>query len=86
MDEKNVMGVKPKVTNEEKITTEIYRDIFILVTRNEKTQIAIRNNIIVRDEFDTVQAAKDYIDEKPWKLLVNTILFIAEDVKNNKLQ
>lgn len=80
------MGVKPKVTNEEKITTEIYRDIFILVTRNEKTQIAIRNNIIVRDEFDTVQAAKDYIDEKPWKLLVNTILFIAEDVKNNKLQ
>lgn len=85
MAEKETIGIVPKVTNEQKITTEVYRDIFILVTRNEKTQIAIRNNIIVRDEFESVQAAKDYIDDKPWKLIVNTVLFIAEDVKNNKL-
>lgn len=85
MEEKNVIGVKPKVVNEEKITTEVYEDIFVLVTRKGKTQIAIRNSIIVRDEFDTVEAAKNYIDAKPWKLLVNTVLFIAEDVKNNKL-
>lgn len=79
-----VIGIKPKVTEEEKITTEIYRDIFILVTKGNETQIAIRNSIIVRDKFESVQAAKDYIDDKPWRLLVNTILFIADDVKNNK--
>lgn len=83
MAEEKVMGVKPKVVKEEKITTEIYRDIFVLVTKGDKTQIAIRNSIIVRDEFESVQAAKDFIDEKPWKLLVNTILFISEDLKKN---
>lgn len=83
-EEKQVMGIKPEVTQTEKITTEIYRDIFVLVTRNEKTQIAIRNSIIWREEFESVQAAKDFIDDKPWGLIVNTVLFIAEDVKNNK--
>lgn len=82
MAEEKVLGVKPRVVEEEKITTETYRDIFVLVTRGEKTQIAIRNSIIVRDEFDSIQAAKDFIDDKPWKLLVNTILFIYEDSKN----
>lgn len=84
MAEEKVLGIKPEVKNEEKITTEIYRDIFVLVTRNDKTQIAIQNSIIWREEFESIQDAKDFIDEKPWGLIVNTVLFIQQQTKDLK--
>lgn len=85
MADEKVIGVKPTVTKEKKYTTEVYQDIFILVSdETGETQIAIRNNIIWREKFATVQEAKDFIDTKPWGLIVNTVLFIADDVINNK--
>lgn len=74
MAEENVYGVKPRVKNEEKqeVKTERYGEMFILVTKDKETQIAVANNIVSRLKFKTVKAAKEYIDSKPWDLIVNT--------------
>lgn len=80
---KKVYGVKPKVEVTETAKTENYETIFTLVTRNNKTRIAVTNKIISVKEFDTVKAAKEYIDSKPWELIVNATLVI-NDITNSK--
>lgn len=77
-----IYGVKPKVKVTEQAQVEKYQDIFNLVTRNGKTQVAIQNNILTKKEFDSVDDAKAYIDAKPWELLINVICLIYDMTKN----
>lgn len=85
MAEEKVLGVKPTIKAENKTTVQVYENIFTLVTKEneQKTYIAIRNSIIWREGFENVEEAKKFIDSKPWGLIVNTVLFINEDIINN---
>lgn len=51
-----------------------------------KCRITIGNNIMSEKEFNSISEAKLYIDEKPWKLLLNSMALMAENVilLNNK--
>ena len=75
---------EPKVKIEDQITTEIYQQIFTLVTKNGQTQIAISNYIVSKMTFDSIAKAKKYIDSKPWELIVNACCCLSEI--NNKQQ
>ena len=82
MAKKNVYGVTPKVKKTEVQKVEQYDFCFNLVTRGEKTQIAVGNVIVSGQEFESVEAAKKYIDSKPWGLIVATT-GAAYDIMHN---
>ena len=77
-EKEQIYGVKPKVAVTEEVKTERYDEIFVLVTRNKKTQIAINNAIVSKITFNSVKAAKEYIDKKPWELITNTMFYMMD--------
>lgn len=83
MAKEKVFGVKPKVEIKETSKVEQY-EMFTLVTRSGKTQIAVTNKIVSRAEFDSIEAAKGYIDSKPWELIVNATLVVADLTKEDR--
>lgn len=84
MAKEKVYGIKPKVKNVEKVSTEEFDKIFTLVTQKGITRIAVGNSIVSQMQFDTVKAAKEYVSSKPWELIVNVTLLILE--KTNKMK
>lgn len=78
MEEEKTYGVKPKVKKTDTIKTEAYQVIFTLVTRNKETEIAVGNNIVSKIKFKSTKEAKNYIDSKPWELIVNTTCCIYD--------
>lgn len=84
MAKEKVFGVKPKVEVKETSQVELY-GMFTLVTRSKKTQIAVTNKIVSREEFESVEAAKAYVDSKPWELIVNATLVVM-DLTNEERQ
>lgn len=68
---------EPKVEITEEIKTSNY-ECFNLVTRNGKTQVCIQNYILSKKEFESEEAAKSYIDSKPWELIVNASCCLME--------
>ena len=80
MAKKEVIGLKPTVKDEKVTRVEQYQ-IFNLVV-SDKVKIAIGNYLIHQNEFETVEDAKNYIDSKPWELIVNTTCCIYDISKN----
>lgn len=73
---------KPKVTTTEKVSTSGY-DMFTLVTKNNTVLIAVADKIVSRQTFKTEKAAQEYIDSKPWELLVN-VACVCYDLMNKQ--
>lgn len=82
MAKEKVYGIKPKVTKKDKTEVEQYEYCFNLVTRDGKTQIAVGNRIVSGKVFESTKEAKEYIDSKPWGLIVATC-GAAYDIMHN---
>ena len=83
-NENKVYGVQPKVQVTENVKTETYNEIFTLVTQNKQTRIAIGRSIVSKMTFKTLKEAKNYIDQKPWELLINVICLVEEKAQEAK--
>lgn len=75
---KEIYGVKPKVEVKEVSKTHNYQTIFTIVERNKNFNIAVGNKIVSKLTFVTLKEAKDYIDSKPYELIVNATCCIYE--------
>lgn len=87
MAKEKVFGVNPKVQVTETVKTEVYEEIFTLVTVKKQTRIAIGQSFVSKKVFESIKKAKEYIDKKPWELLINVICLVeekAQEAKNNQ--
>ena len=73
---------KPRVEVTEKIMTRGH-DMFTLVTKKGSVMIAVADKIVSKKQFETEEAAIEYIDSKPWELLVN-VACVCYDLMNKE--
>lgn len=78
----------PKTEVKESVKTHVH-DIFIIVEKNEQCFVALGDKIVSKNVFATVEEAKEYVDSKPWELIVNATcavyeIVLKETAKNNK--
>ena len=59
-------------------------DIFLIVRNDKKYLIAITNQIVSRNVFDTVEEARAYIQSKPWELILNATAVMMKHLKELK--
>lgn len=52
--------------------------IFTVLERDGIFKIAVGNKIIVKNEFKSCEEAYDYIEAKPWELIINTVCLVYE--------
>lgn len=55
---------------------------FWVIGTKESYSIIMGKFIVVEHEFKTVEEAINYIDEKPWELLVKVTGIIVDELKN----
>lgn len=73
--------------NEEKVIQPRFEshEIFAIL-KNEKTDgkfvILIANGLATSKRFDTIKAAKDYIDSKPWDLIASMVAAMVVNLKS----
>ena len=53
---------------------------FLLVVDEEGTQICMGNYLMCNQKFESVDKAKEFINQNPWSLLTPAIGIIAEKV------
>lgn len=75
----------PIVKVNDQVTSEQH-EVFRLVTQDGKTYVTIDKYMMTKQPFDSVEAAKQYIDSKPWQLIINAACCIQElsNQSNNK--
>lgn len=63
-----------------------YEEIFTIVEENDQFRIAVGNKIVDQKVFKTLKDAQKYIDEKPWKLMINVTCLVYEmsKIANNQ--
>lgn len=74
----------PKIINEQsqKVTQH---DIFSVVERDDVTFIALGNTIISEKKFANTKEAINYINQKPYELIINASCFaIEQHLKSQK--
>lgn len=59
-------------------------DIFLIVRNDKKFLIAITNQIVSRNVFDTVEEARAYIQSKPWELILNATAVMMKRLEELK--
>lgn len=73
---------KPRVEVTDKVMTSGH-DMFTLVTKQGRVMIAVADKIVSKLQFETEEAAINYIDSKPWELLVN-VACVCYDLMNKE--
>lgn len=73
MAKKELYGNKPKVEVTDLPEVEQYDYCFNLVKNKDGVRIAIGNKIVSPTIFADTEAAKRYIESKPWGLIVATV-------------
>ena len=70
--------MKPSIKNVKttKINVEQH-ECFTIVLNESAYIITIGNNVVSREKFKTLTKAKQYINSKPYELLINTACLIA---------
>ena len=48
--------------------------------------IAVSNNLVTANTFDSIESAEDYINSKAWYLLINLIGLTIQMMKNNETE
>lgn len=46
-------------------------DLFLIVNKDGKYLIALTNKIVSKQQFDTLEEARTYVQSKPWELILN---------------
>lgn len=64
------LGVKPKVTKETNLRVEQYNYCFNLIENETGVKIAVARTVVSDKIFKNMEAAKAYIDSKPWSLIM----------------
>lgn len=64
---------------------------FTVVLINEKYRLALGNNLITRNEFESVEEAEEWLDNMNWNDLITIIGIVSEEYRkyresNNNLQ
>lgn len=80
---------KKKTVNEEPVVTtdqnmETYEEIFQIVKQNGVYYIGVANKLISKRSFANAEETKEYIDSKPWELVINVTCLIYDLAKENK--
>lgn len=73
----------PIVRATEEVVSEKY-EVFMIITQNGKSFIAIDRYIMSQKSFDSVEDAKVYIDSKPYELIINAACCLMEMSNHNK--
>lgn len=59
-------------------------DVFAIVKVGNNYMIGCGNNYMSKATFASIKDAQEYIDSKPWELIINTTCYIYELSKQNK--
>lgn len=70
--------ITPKITAKETTKVHQYLQVFTIVERNGNFNIAVGNKIITKKTFISIEDAENYIDSKPWELIVNATCCIYD--------
>lgn len=76
--------VKPKVEVKETSKVHEFEKIFTIVERNGNFNIAVGNKIVSKLTFVSLEETQDYINSKPWELIVNAVCCIYDLAKEMK--
>lgn len=75
--EKKEYSNTPKVT--EIVTNQVEQEeMFLIINRDGKYMIALTNQIVSKKQFETLEEAREYINSKPWELILNTAAVMAK--------
>lgn len=78
-EKKEAYETKPKVQSTELVKTQQH-DVFIIVEKNGQCLIALGDKIVSKNTFATIEEAQNYIDSKPWELIINATCAVWEIV------
>ena len=85
--EKDVMNYTNEPTiGEIKINELEHEDVFMIGNHEGKWRIAIAGKVVSSKEFETAEAAKEYIATKPWELIFNSTAIMYENLQEYKKQ
>lgn len=84
MAKKEVYGNTPKVTKQTEIKVEQYDYCFNLLEDEKGVRIAVGNTVVTAQIFENMEAAKNYIDSKPWSLIMATAHVCLKIFDNKK--
>ena len=79
------LGIKDQTEKDGKLTYEVYEDGLFTIVLDKETRkyfITVGKYSLSPAEFDTLEEAKNYIDSKPWKLIVQIAMIFVEGVKD----
>lgn len=62
-----------------------HEDLFVIVEQNGQFRIAVTNKIISNKVFGSLKEATNYIDSKPWELIVNVSCAIWDIIQKENL-
>ena len=75
------MATKPKKSTKEysnipkieefKTNQVEQEDLFLIVNKDGKYLIALTNKIVSKQQFETLEEARAYVQSKPWELILN---------------
>lgn len=66
----------------EATSTELYDEVFTIVNHNGEFLIAIGNSIVTRKKFNSLEEAKNYVNSKPWDIILNATAIMFNNLKN----
>lgn len=74
---------KPQVEVISATSTDSYDEHFTIINHNGEFLIAIGNQVVSRKKFKSLQEAEDYIDSKPWDIILNATALMFNRLKEN---
>ena len=74
------------IQKREKMKVHETKELFRIIEDDEKNQIfiAVGNNVVSSKNFKSVQAAYDYIKQKPYELIFNTMYCLMLNYLENE--
>lgn len=80
------MAKTKEATQEPQVKTAKADEVFRLVKDNDGVKICVGNYLITRKTFKTWQQAEDYLNQKPYEILINVACLMAEKTCNEILK
>lgn len=76
--ERKMVNVKVNETDE--------HELFTIVNHEGEYLVALGNQVVSKEKFDSFEAAAHYIDKKPWELILNATAVMWEKLESFKKQ
>lgn len=76
--------ITPKVEVKETTKIHQYLQVFTIIERNKNFNIAVSNKIVSKKTFVSLDDAIEYINSKPWELIINATCCIYDLSKEVK--